>query len=271
MAQQPQGCKEGGKTNRSNETHLAKEPSRVKVRDGPAGCPPAELFLKSHKWPQPEWPSLKCWGKLSSTEWWRVKGQWRTGGIFQCARKKKGYLGRVSSLYRSQSNTKNVSLEQAFKHPPKLCADSSTNWKKRRDICSPCCHPPSGPISPAWSFSASSHSSSPRAASAGNHLITSPTVLQVCDRVSHADSQGWKSLSHAACCHGHCTLDMAVMRTRSLSSGPCYHIDQHVHRAALLHVAYRGDTIFIASSFVTNGASSTAHMAQWLRSSYILC
>lgn len=86
----------------------------------------------------------------------------------------------------------------------KLWTDSATNRKKRRNICSPCCPPLSGLISPAWSFSALSHSSSLKAASVCNRLITSPIALQIChiDKASHADSQRWKSLSDAACCPG---------------------------------------------------------------------
>ena len=140
--------------------------------------------------------------------------------VFFSVPERKRYLGRVSALYNSQSKTKNVSSEQAFKHPPKAVDRQCNKLEEEGEHTFSMSSSTDGLISPAWSFSALSHSSSLKAASIYNHLITSPIVLQIChiDKSSHADSQRWKSLSDAACCHGHHTLDVTVIRTISLSS-----------------------------------------------------
>lgn len=186
-------------------------PSRETVRYNPASHPQSELLLKSHKWPQLVRSSLKRWRKLTSKKWWRAKGKWwRTGDIFQCASKEK-ISGQGLCCLQQPVQLKECILRanvQALRL--KLCTDSATIWRKSRNTCSPW-HPPlRGPISPVWCFSSLSHSSSLRAASACNHLIASPIILQIChrDKVSHADSQWWKSsnnpfISEAACCHGH--------------------------------------------------------------------
>lgn len=140
--------------------------------------------------------------------------------VFFSVPERKRYLGRVSALYSSESNTKNVSSDQAFKHPSKAMDRQCKKMEEEGEPTFSMSSSTDGLISPAWSFSALSHSSSLRTASVCNHLITCPAVLQIChiDKVSHGDSQRWKTLSDAACCHGHYTLDMAVIRTISLSS-----------------------------------------------------
>lgn len=140
--------------------------------------------------------------------------------VFFSVPERKRYLSWVSALHNSQSNAKNVPSQQAFKHPPKAVDGQCNKLEEEGEHMFSMSSSTDGLISPARSFSALSHSSSLTAASICNHLLTSPIVLHIChiDKASHADSQQWKSLSDAACCHGHYALDMAVIRTISLSS-----------------------------------------------------
>lgn len=170
---------------------------------------------------------------------------------------RKRYLGKVSVLFNSHSNTKDVFSEQAFKHPPKVVDRQCNKLEQDGGHMFPMFSSTDDLISPTSSFSALSHSSLPRAAALWNHHLPY-CITNLPHKVSQANSQKWKCSLDAACCHGHHTLDMAVTTTVRLSQGPANtSINfQHAQMAALLHMTYRADTIFLCPP-VTSGASST--------------
>lgn len=131
---------------------------------------------------------------------------------------RKRSLGRVSVLFNSHSNTKSVSSGQAFKHPPKAVDRQCSKVERDGGHMFPMFSSTRGLISPTSSFSALSHSSSPRAAALCHHHLPHCTT-HLPHKVSQASSQHWKCSSDAACCHGHHTLGRAV-------PGPGQHIHQ---------------------------------------------
>lgn len=81
------------------------------------------------------------------------------------------YLGRVSVLFNSHSNTKNVSSEQAFQQPPKVVDRQCSKLEQNGEHMLPMFSSTHGLICNTSSFSALSHSSSPRAAALCNHHL----------------------------------------------------------------------------------------------------
>lgn len=183
---------------------------------------------------------------------------------------RKRYLGRVSALFNSHSNTKDVSSEQAFKHPPEVVDRQCNKLEQDGGHMFPMFSSTDGLISPTSSFSALSHSSPPRAAALCNHHLPY-CITNLPHKVSQANSQQWKCSLDAACCRGHHTLDMAGTRTVRLSQGLANtSINfQHTQMAAFLHMTYGADRIFLRPP-VTSGASSTVPRAQGQCSSYTL-
>lgn len=140
------------------------------------------------------------------------------------------YLGRVSVLFNSHSNTKNVSSEQAFQQPPKVVDRQCSKLEQNGEHMLPMFSSTHGLICNTSSFSALSHSSSSRAAALCNHHLPH-CITHLPHKVSQANSQQWKCSLEAVCCHGHHILGMAVIRTARLSRGLAHtSINLQAHR-----------------------------------------